>query len=108
MNKYDIVWSHNLSRKDIAEKQGPAGQRCVHEANEANEAHEAHEAHIAHIAYLAHPAHQTHSAMSMLDCPNNFHIENGSFSAFKKTGYHPTDHRTIGPSIRRTDGHDLI
>ena len=29
-------------------KQGPVGQRCVHEA---------HEAHIAHLAHLAHLAH---------------------------------------------------
>ncbi len=75
-------------------KQGPAGQRCVHEA------HEAHEAHVAHLAHLAHPVHQAHSAMSMLDCPNDFRIENGSFSAFKKNGL-PTDHRTN----RRTRPH---
>merc|ERR1712240_654496 len=56
-------------------KQGPVGQRCVHEA---------HIAHLAHVAHLAHSARQAHSAMSMLDCPNDFHIENGSFSAFKK------------------------
>ena len=75
-------------------EQGPAGQRCVHEAHEA---HEAHVAHIAHLAHLAHPAHQAHSAMSMLDCPNDFRIENGSFSAFKKNGL-PTDHRTNQPT----------
>ena len=62
------------------------------------------EAHLAHIAHLAHLAHPAHSAMSMLDCPNDFHIENGSFSAFKKTGYQRTDH----PSIHPSDGHDLI
>ena len=55
----------------LIKKQGPAGQRCVHEAHQAHEAHEAHKAHIAH---LAHPVHQAHSAMLMLDCPNDFHI----------------------------------
>ena len=40
--------------------------------------------------------------MSMLDCPNDFHRENCSFSAFeKKTGYRRTDH----PTIRRTRPH---
>ena len=38
----------------------------------------------AHEAHLAHPAHQAHSAISMLDCPDDFHRGNGSFSAFKK------------------------
>ena len=35
----------------------------------------------------------------MLDCPDDFHRENSSFSAFKKTGYTGTDHLTDG----RTD-----
>ena len=76
-------------------KQGPAGQRCVREAHEAHEVHEAH---------LAHPAHQAHSAISMLDCPDDFHRENGSFSAFKKNGLH-RDRRTDGPTDRRTHTH---
>ena len=61
------------------------------------------EAHEAHLAHLAHPAHQAHSAMSMLDCPDDFYRENGSFPAFKKNGLH-RDGRTDGP----TDGHTLI
>ena len=37
--------------------------------------------------------------MSMLDCPNDFHEENRSFSAFKKkTGYRTSDGRTDGPT----------
>ena len=36
-------------------------------AYQAHEAHEAHEAHKAHIAHLAHPA------ISLLDCPDDFH-----------------------------------
>ena len=62
------------------------------------------EAHEAHLAHLAHPAHQAHSAISMLDCPDDFHRENGSFSAFKKNGLHrdgPTDRQTD----RQTDTH---
>ena len=64
----------------------------------------AYEAHEAHEAHLAHPAHQAHKAMSMLDCPDDFHREKGSFSAFKKNGLHrdgPTDGRTD----RRTRPH---
>ena len=52
----------------------------------------------AHEAHLAHPAHNAHSAMSMLDCPNDFHRENSSFSAFEKNRLHRD-----GPSDRRTD-----
>ena len=55
------------------------------------------EAHEAHLAHEAHPAHHAHEAMSMLDCPNDFHRENSSFSAFKKNRL-PTDR----PSDRRT------
>ena len=36
---------------------------------------------------LSTTAHQAHSKMSMLDCPDYFHRENGSFFALKKTGY---------------------
>ena len=76
-------------------KQGPAGQRCVH----------GHIKHMKHMyeAHLAHPAHHAHSAMSMLDCPNDFHRENRSFSALKKTGYTGTDGRTDRPTDGRTD-----
>ena len=69
------------------EEQGPAGQRCVREAHEA------------------HPAHQAHSAMLMLDCPNDFHRENSSFLAFKKTRYTGMDQRTNGRTDRRTRPH---
>ena len=39
--------------------------------------------------------------MSMLDCPDDFHRENSSFSAFKKNRLHRdgrTDGRTDGPT----------
>ena len=65
-------------------------------------AYQAHEAHLAHKAHLAHPAHQAYSAMSMLDCPNDFHIEDSLFSAFQKKRV--TDRPTIHPTDRRTDG----
>ena len=57
-------------------------------------------AYEAHEAYEAHPAHQAHSEMSMMDCPDDFHGENGSFTAFKKTGYTGT----IRQTNRQTDG----
>ena len=60
------------------------------------------------VAHLAHPAHQAHLSISMLDCPNDFHIEIGSFSAFKKNGLHRdgrTDGPTDGPTDRRTRPH---
>ena len=45
--------------------------------------------------YKAHPehkAHSAHSAMSKLDCPNDFHEENGLFLAYKKQATDgPTD-----------------
>ncbi len=65
------------------------------------------EAHEAHLAHLAHPAHRAHSAISMLDYPNDFHRENGSFSAFKKkrVTQGPTDRRTDQPTDRRTHTH---
>ena len=63
----------------------------------------AHEAHQAHKAHQAHPARQAHLAMSMLDCPNDFPIENGSISAFKNNGLH-RDHPTDRPTDTPTDG----
>jgi len=86
-------------------KQGPAGQRCVREAHEAHEAHLAHEAHEAHLAHPAHPAHPAHSAISMLDCPDDFHKENSSFSAFEKKNRLPTDRQTDRPTDGRTHPH---
>ena len=41
--------------------------------------------------------------MSMLDCPDDFHRENRSFSALKKTGYRRTDRPIDGPTDRPTD-----
>ena len=52
----------------------------------------------------AHPAHQAHSAMLMLDCPDDFHRENRSFSAFKKNWLH-RDGPTDGQTDRQTDTH---
>ena len=66
-------------------------------------AYEAHEAHEAFQAHEANPAHQAHKAMSMLDCPDDIHRENGSFPGFKKNGLH-RDRRTDG----RTDGHKVV
>ena len=40
--------------------------------------------------------------MSMLDCPNEFHRENSSFSAFQKNRLH-RDRRTDRPTYRPTD-----
>ena len=45
-------------------------------------------------AYEAHKAHEAISAMSMLDCPDDFQRENGSFSVLKKkrfTSIRPSD-----------------
>ena len=42
---------------------------------------------------MKHMKHMKHT-QHIFDCPNDFYRENGSFSAFKKTGYHPSDHRT--------------
>ena len=69
----------------------------------AYQAHEGHEANEAHEAHLAHPVHHAHSEMSMLDCPDDFHRESGSYTALKKTGYTGTDQPTDQQTDRRTD-----
>ena len=60
----------------------------------------------AYQAHEAHEAHQAHSEMSMLDCPDDFHRESGSYTAFEKKRV--TQGQTDRPTNRRTDGHDLI
>ena len=59
----------------------------------------------AHEAHLAHPAHQAHSEMSMLDCPDDFHRESGSYTALKKrVTQGQTDRPTDRQTDRQTDG----
>ncbi len=56
----------------------------------------------AHEAHLAHPAPQAHSEMSMLDCPDDFYRESGSYTAFKKKLV--TQAQTNRQADRPTDG----